>query len=299
MKRNARCAHSAAGCRKRTHFIPAFFILLSFILLFCGCTPNPTIYDPVTAPSATESGQDTASQDPLTLLQRWLEKDFSFTMSYQYMNLAINGTSQETTQTFAADGGWYFKNHRKVWDHTTDYEAEEDAEFYYCYEDGQLICYSSINKGAPRRGVLSSQERKEMDASKAYLIGAPGLLPDYLQDFSMVQTQDAAVFTYYLPIEQILSDKTLLSSYVHNVFSLSGYEYQQEAKLLIGCTFEADPTTFQPKSLSFDFSQIKPFVLTSGALSGEYALKTDFMTMVYTFDYDLPPTIGLPENLVP
>ena len=299
MNRKGIFAHTEPVSRKDTLLFQFICIFLSLTLLLCGCAPNTTDSDSTPTSSTTETTPDTTAQDPLIILKQWLEKDYSFTLAYQYINLAINGTSQETTQTFAADGGWHFKNHRKVWDHTTGYEADEDAEFYYCYEDGQLICYSSINKGAPQRAVLSNKERKEMDDSKAYLIGAPGLLPDYLQDLSMVQREDAAVFTYSLPVKQVLSDNTLLSAYIHNVFALSSYEYQAETRLLIGCTFETDPQTFQPKSLSFDFSQLKPYVLSTGAQSGEYALDTDFMTMVYTFDYTLPSTITLPENLIP
>jgi hypothetical protein len=215
------------------------------------------------------------------------------------MNLAINGLSQETTQVFAADGCWSFQNQRKIWDHTANYESEENVEFYYRYEDSQLICYSIVNGNAPQRAVVTENGRKEMDDSKAYMIGVPGLLPDYLQDLSVTQTDDAAILTYTLPVEKVLADSTLLAVYIQNVFALSNYEYEPEGQLLIGCTFETDPETFQPKSLSFDFSQLKPYVLSNGAQSGEFALGADFMTMVYTFDYNLPSTIAIPENLIP
>ena len=274
-------------------------IFLSLALLFCGCAPITA--DPATTPtsSATETDPDTPSQDPLVILKQWLEKDCSFTLSSLYMNLAINGLSQETTQVFAADGCWSFQNQRKIWDHTANYESEENAEFYYRYEDSQLICYSIINGNVQQRAVLNKADQKAMNDSKAYMIGVPGLLPDYLQDLSVTQTDDAAVFTYTLPVERILADSTLLAAYTQSVFALSNYEYKPEDQLLIGCTFETDPETFQPKSLSFDFSQLKPYVLTNGAQSGEFALDADFMTMVYTFDYNLPSTIAIPENLIP
>ena len=70
-------------------------IILCAALLLCGCKP------PTSAPAETAP-----SQEPLDILKGWLEKDCSFTMSYQYMNLAINGMSQETAQTFATDGSW-------------------------------------------------------------------------------------------------------------------------------------------------------------------------------------------------
>lgn len=299
MNRKGTFVHSATDSCRDTLLFQVVCIFLSFILLLCGCAPNATGSDTKPTSSTREANLDTTSQNSLIVLKQWLKKDCSFTLSYLYMNLAINGMSQETTQTFAADGGWCLINQRKSWDHTTDYESEENAEFYYCYEDSQLICYSIIDGNTPQRAVLNETDQKAMNDSKAYMIGAPGLLPDYLQDLSVAQTDDAAVFTYTLPVEKVLGDSTLLAVYVQNVFALSNYEYEPEDQLLIGCTFETDPETCQPKSLSFDFSQLKPYVLSNGAQSGEFALDTDFMTMIYTFDYKLPSTIAIPENLIP
>lgn len=299
MNRKGIFARTEPVSRRDTLLFQFVCIFLSLALLLCGCAPNTTDSDTTPTSSTTETNPDPTSQDPLIILKQWLEKDCSFTLAYQYMNLAINGISQETTQVFAADGCWSFKNQRKVWDHTTNYESEENGEFYYGYENSQLICYSTVNGNAPQRAIVTDNVRKEMDDSKAYLIGVPGLLPDYLQDLSFTQTDDVAIFTYTLPVEKVMADSTLLAVYIHNVFALSNYEYEPEGQLLIGCTFETDPETFQPKSLSFDFSQLKPYVLSNGAQSGEFALGADFMTMVYTFDYNLPSTIEIPENLIP
>ncbi len=299
MNRKGILARTEPVRRRDTLLFQFVCIFLSLTLLLCGCAPNTTDSETTPASSTAETNPDTTSQDPLIVLKQWLEKDYSFTIAYQYMNLAINGISQETTQVFAADGCWSFKNQRKVWDHTTNYESEENAEFYYCYENSQLICYSTANGNAPQRAIVTDDVRKEMDDSKAYMIGVPGLLPDYLQNLSITQTDDAAIFTYTLPVEKVLADSTLLAVYIQNVFALSNYEYEPEDQLLIGCTFETDPEAFRPKSLSFDFSQLKPYVLSDGAQSGELALDADFMTMVYTFDYNLPSTIVIPENLIP
>lgn len=292
-------AHGVTDSQKKTFFFHIVCTLLFITLLLSGCTTNPTDSYTMPTSSAPETDTETPPQEPLMILQQWLEKDCSFTISYQYMNLAINGISQKTTQTFAANGCWSFINQRKVWDHTADYESEENSNFYYCYENSELICYSLINGNSPQRAVVTKKERKAMDKSKEYMIGVPGLLPDYLQDLSVAQTDTAAIFTYTLPVEEVLADNTLLSVYIQNVFALSQHEYQPESTLLISCTFEAELETYQPKSVSFDFSQLKPYVLSSGAQSGEYAFDADFMTMEYTFDYNLPTTITVPENLIP
>ena len=166
------------------------------------------------------------------------------------------------------------------------------------YEDTKLVCYCKIDDGQPQRMELSDRERKELEKSKGDMVGVPGLLPDYLQDMSVSQTEDAAVFTFLLPVEDVLAETTILSVYIHNAMTLS-YRDSLPENLMVVCTLEADPQTFQPRSLSYDFSQLKPYVLSEGTLSGEYALDTDCMTLVYTFDYDLPETTTIPKSMLP
>lgn len=255
-------------------------VLLAILLLFSGCTLI-------------------AQQKELESVKKWLEEDFSFTMSYHYMDLARHGTSQQTTQVFAADGSWSMINQRKVWNHSTDYNSKEIGEFYYRYENSQLICYSSIDGQAPQRMVVSNGEKAEMDRSKAYLVGAPALLPVYLEGLSVTQTDSATILTFQLPVEKLIADSTVLSVFINNTFTLAGQEYKNEYNAVIFCTLEADPQTLQPKSLSYDFSQLKPYLLSSGAQSGEEVLDSDFITMTYTFDYDLPNSIQIPIHLIP
>ena len=270
-------------------------ILLAIVILFCGCgqdTPSPenTTVSKTEPPAPVEPG--------LGDVKQWLKKDFSFALSYQYTNLGINGMSQNTTQTFAADGSWSFINQRKIWDHTINYESQENAEFYYLYEDSQLICYSSIDGNMLQRTVVSSREKKEMDDSKAYIVGSPALLPKYLKNLSVAQENTVTVFTFELPVDKVLADSTFLSIFVNNAFILADQEYKDEYHAVILCTLETDSQTLQPKSLSYDFSQIKPYILSSGAQSGEYALDSDFVTMVYSFDFNLRKTTEIPGHLI-
>ena len=255
-------------------------VLLAFFLLFSGCT-------------------SISQQKELASVKKWLEEDFSFTMSYQYMDLAHHGTSQQTTQVFAADGSWSMINQRKVWNHATDYNSQEIGEFYYRYENSQLICYSSIDGKAPQRIAVSNSEKVEMDRSKAYLVGAPALLPKYLEGLSVTQTDTATILTFQLPVEKIIADSTVLAVFINNMFTLAGEEYKSAYNAMIICRLEVTPETLQPKSLSYDFSQLKPYLLSSGAQSGEEALDSDFITMTYTFDYELPGSIQIPERLFP
>ena len=276
-------------------FIQLACILLSVTVLLCGCAQKA----PDPGKNSSSSQTATPSQDPLTAVKQWLEKDCSFDLSYQYMNLLINGVSQQIVQTFAADGSWSFISQQKVWDHTSNYESERNGEYYYRYEDSQFICYCSFDGNAPERFVLTDRDIAEIEADRPYVSGVPALLPDYMQDFSVTEANGAAVFTFQLPVEKVLEDNTMLSKFVTSVFSLSGAEYKPEYNAKILCTFESDPQTFQPKALSYDFSQIKPYVLSSGAQSGEYALDADFVTMTYTFDYALPDTTEIPAHMIP
>lgn len=283
---------------RNTHPVRRYLcLLLGVALLLCGCArdgsaPKTEANDP---PGTTTP---TPPQDPLAAVKSWLEADFSFDISSEYMELAVFGISQKINQTSAADGSWSFFLQRKVWDHTLDYEQQTLAEYYYRYEDTKLVCYSKIDDGQPQRMELSDRERKELEKSKGDMVGVPGLLPDYLQDMSVSQTEDAAVFTFLLPVEDVLAETTILSVYIHNAMTLS-YRDSLPENLMVVCTLEADPQTFQPRSLSYDFSQLKPYVLSEGTLSGEYALDTDCMTLVYTFDYNLSETTTIPKSMLP
>lgn len=276
-------------------FLQIICIFISVTLFLCGCSQNKVDFGSTLISHDTEI----TSQDPLITLKQWLKTDFSFALSYQYMNLAVSGMSQETTQTFATDGSWLFNNRRKIWDHTTNYESEENAEYYYRYENSQLVCYSSIDGNTPQRIVLTEREKTDMDESKSYLVGVYGLLPNYMHNFAVNQSDGVTILNFQLPVEKVLADNTLLSVFVENVFSLSGVEYKSEYNVMIPCSFTVDSQTFQPKSLSYDFAQLKPYVLSNGAQSGEYVFDTDFLTMVYTFDYNLPDTIEIPTHLIP
>lgn len=277
---------STVPTRKHPLLFPLMCVFLSLVLLLSGCT------------NIFHFGEKTPS-GPMGQLQQWLNKDSSFTISYQYMNLAVNGMSQSITQTQAADGSWSFHNQRKVWYHTSDYEVEESAEFYYRYEGSQLVCYSSIDGSTPQRAQLSSRDIAAMDKDKASMVGILGLLPEYMQELSIVQTNEAATISFRLPVDKVLEDETFLSMFVSNTFSLSGNEYKTAYNASILCTFETAPQTFQPKSVSYDFTEIKPYVLSSGAQSGEVAFEADFLTMEYTFDYNLPATTQIPDYMIP
>lgn len=269
------------------------FLALLCLFLLCGCGQ--------TAPRETDPPVTTTAPppEPLEVVKGWLEETFSFHLSWMYMNLAYYGNSQETDMLYATDGSFRMITQRKNWNHLNGSESEEVAEFYYQYEGDDLVCYMRINEPQFSRVVMSDADLKAMDRDRPFLIGAPTIVPDFLQDLELTETADGATFTYRLPLEEVLDSDTILGVLLQNAFNQSGKQYDPADKLSIGCTLETDPETYRPRSLTFDFTEVKPQILSSGALSGEYALKTDFVTLSYRFDYDLEDTVPVREEVSP
>lgn len=273
-------------------------VLVCMLLLLWGCGQTPPVAE--TNPPTTETEPPATTEAPppapIETVREWLDETFSFRLSLMYMELIRYGFSQDSDMTCAADGSYSMTNLRKNWDHMAEHESEEAAEFYYRYEGNDLVCYMHIGDTDYSRMVLTAEDIQAQADSRLLLVGAPAIAPDYLQDLSVTQTEDAAVFTYRLPLKKLLADSTILSVFVNNALHMSGAKYDEKTDLTIGCTLETDPETYQPRSFVLDFTEIKPLVLSDGALSGEYALDTDLMYMTYTFDYDLPDSVTIPDE---
>ena len=252
-----------------------------------------------TVPPTTVPETTAGKLDPLVTLRQWLEKDCSFTVAAQYTNLAISGFTQDISQIQAADGGWYFRSEVHIWAHSNNYEHQEVGEYYYRFEDERLVCYQRIADNPPQRAVLSLADEQSIAVGRSQMVGAQGLLPYYVMDFAVELEGETAVCTYALPVDYLMYETSMLSSFLGNVFSLCGLQSIPAPELYIVCTIVADAETLQPQTLTVDFSQLKPYVLSTGAQSGEYALETDFLTMQYTFCYQLENMIIVPEDMLP
>lgn len=273
------------------------FLALLCLFLLCGC--GQTAPGETTGPTEPPVTTTAPPPDPLEVVKGWLQETFSFHLSWMYMDLASHGSSQETDMLYATDGSYRMLTHRKLWDYRTGAESEEVAEFYYRYEGSDLVCYMRINDPQFSRSVLSDQDIVAMDRDRPLMAGAPAIVPDFLQDLSLSETADAAVFTYRLPLDQVLDSGIILGVFLHNAFNQSGVTYDSAAKLSVGCTLETDPETYRPRSLTFDLTEVKPYILSSGALSGEYAFQTELLSMTYHFDYALADTVPIPEEVLP
>lgn len=272
-------------------------IVLCLLLLLTGCAAD--------APStnATSAAGVWENDDVLGPIASWLKENCSFSISYQYMNLARYGISQETEQEYATDGSFRFVTTRRQWNYASNYEYTETKQFYYRYENGILVCYMQQNDEKPTRTVPSAAVLTEMQTSKAMLVGPDGLLPSYLEEACALEQNDEtgyAEYSFRVPLDKLLeAGDTLLSVFVNNVFSITGVDPVCAADVNIVCKIEAEVDTMRPVKITYDFTELKPYVFSDGALSAEYAFDTDLMYLTYTFDHSLVETIPVPDALIP
>lgn len=265
------------------------FISMLFVVLLVSAF--------VTACELDYAGKTEPVNDRLGRIKQSLEGDYSFEISYKYMNMAINGMSQQTEQNSAKDGSFRFFVSRKHWDHRYDWENFEEAEYFYRYEDGIFVCYVKENGESTARYEITAEQFKEMSSDKEKIVGFKVLFPTYLKDLTWNDTGDACSFM--LPVDKLLNSDGFLSVFINNAFSLCEREYDPALNLYIICTCRVEADSCRPIEISYDFSQIKPYVLSNGAQSAEYALETSLMHFVISFDYDLPQTVVIPETFYP
>ena len=238
-------------------------------------------------------------KEPLDVIRERLSEDCSVRIASEYVNLGVNGFSQETAQEFGKDGTFHFTNDRHQWDHTQDFDSTDSRQYFYRYEDDSLICYLKENDKEIQRIVMSAEKEEGLWASRNILIGAEGLLPYYMENF-VDQGEHSGTglreFTFQIPVKQEIQRESLLSTFLQTAFELYGSEYDPETNLYVSCLLEVEKDTLHPVRLTYDFSEIKPYVLSEGALSGEDDLETNLMTLTYEFNYEIPKTIPVPDT---
>ncbi|MBQ6431155.1 MAG: hypothetical protein IJJ99_04700 [Oscillospiraceae bacterium] len=297
-------------------------LLLCLVLLLTACQTPAAVPD---GSSDTESTNDSTSEStelpteesaevpteasteptqdedvPVSIRQN-LPEVFSYHLEEMYMNLAQDGFSQTIDQETALDGSFHFTLYQRQWDHTAEFADETLRDFYYQQEDGVMVCYARLNGEAPERIPMTKAEEADLSASMELVVGASALLPDYLKDFKDEGIDSESGLrrcTYRMSVQDILHDETMLASFVYLVCAVSGYTYQATDDLYVTAALYLDDA-MRPVKLTHDFSELKPFVLSEGAVSGEYAMQTDLVYLTYEFDYDTPETISVPENFLP
>ena len=241
-----------------------------------------------------------AEQQPeeVDRIRAWLKEDMSYRVNARFMNLAINGMEHEIVQETGRDGSFHFVSRFKMWNHQADWEDEEKAEYYYRYEGDELACYMRIDDGELSRGAFAAEEAESFLEMRDLMAGQQALLPYGVEDFArsdLPAPEGQTAYTYGIPLSRIRSGGTMIASFLDNAFALAGKEMASEEGVSVQCTMLVDEESLQPVSVSFTFDELKPRLLSAGALSGEYALDVDLMTLEYEFDYRIPDQIEIPE----
>lgn len=257
-------------------------LLICIFVLLCGCQQK--------------NFDDVSDNGLVEKIKSQLSNDFSFNCSYDYINLAINGMSQLMVQRYGKDGSFSFLIDRHQWEHSNNYDVKEKVEYYYRYEDDILVCYMRKDGQNVERIEISNDELEIMNKDKLRIVGEKVLFPSYLENFEEVVSGEK--YTFSLSVSKILESDSFLSVYLKNVFILCGKENEDFEKIDILCVCETEKDSYRPITISYDFNNLKTYVLSSGALSGEEAFNGDFMGMTIEFDYDLPKTVEVPDDFL-
>ena len=233
---------------------------------------------------------------PLGEMKRSLSDDFSFTIEYLYMDIANNGMSQKMEQVYGKDGSFSFLIDRKNWNHIYDYENSEVVEYYYQYEGDTLYCYMKDKNQEVSKVAMSDDDIYLMEKDKNRIVGSNAIFPSYLEGFK--ESADKDGYEFDLPVGEVLKDDSYLSAFLQNAFTLSGKEYDSSLQLSVKCTGEVEKNTYHINKISYDFSQLKPLLLSDFSLESEGALDTELMYMVFEFDYDLADKIIVPNEFL-
>ena len=275
--------------------------LLCFIVVLSGCLSTETgSTDSIetTENRSVESIGEAEAPDPLTRIRQSLSQGCSFQSDELYRNLASFGFSRTILQESAKDGSFRFLTESHQWDYGSEFDEQTVAEFYYQYENGILVCYRKQDGQEAVRIPMTKSEEAELAAGREQILGQANLLPEYLTEFTDLGAEEESgrhEFSFRLPLSEVLADDALLSSFVSNACAMSGYTARPGDDLHITAFLSTDDA-MRPTTLKYDLTELKPYVLSEGALSGEFALDTDLMYMTFEFDYDLAESISVPEG---
>lgn len=266
-------------------------VFISLCTMLTGCQLFSNDKDSVDQiPEIVDDGS------PLSAMKIQLTKDFSYTISYMYSDFPYVGFSQTIEQHSAKDGSFAFTCETKQWNNTTEYESTDLAEYYYRYENDEFICYLRHNYGEVTRSEVSDKVQREMEADRKRTLGYESLLPSYLMDFT--EEAPGEKYTFRLPMARILEDNSYLAVYLNNIFTARDFTYDSSMELEIIGTCIVEKGSYKPLEITYDFSELKPYVLSNGANSAEYALDMECMYLEYHFDYDIPETAEAPDGLL-
>lgn len=269
---------------KSYRFISFLLICVILCISLTGCDSAPVASD-----------NSSTVVDPVKSIKSQLHYDSSFKVSFDFNNFLYNGFSQKIEQTSAKDSSFRFLLNRSQKNYSSE-DFSERVEYYYRYEKSDFICYMKKDDGDVERAKVSSETQHLMDLDRLRIIGADTLLPDYLEDFT--EKVAGEEYTFRLPLNKVMDDDSYLNAFLSMAYTFGGKEHNDSLNLYITCTVYVEKDSYRPTKISYDFTEVKPYVFGDGVISAEYAFQSDFMTMAIEFDFNLLPTIEVPEEFL-
>lgn len=296
----------------------SLFLILALLLILSACgkpagsettapetTMPETTVPETTAPETTapETTVPPAAAEPtkdeiLSAVRAWLGENCSFTIEGNFTQLGMYGFSQTITQTTGQDGSFFFATEFRQWDHTSDYEQIQLGEYFYRTESGSLICYARMDGGQIQRSVLGIGEALSLSQGKLQMVGPEALLPEWGQPCGELgQTESGNLLVKVaLPLQTLLRENSFSAAFLSATLNMAWQPFDQETQVTIFCEAEVRPDTMQPVSIRYDLNALKPWVLSDGSISGEFALGTELLYLRYHFDYAMDESVKAPEG---
>ena len=286
----------------------SLFLILALLLILSACgkpagsettapettMPETTVPETTVPPAAAELTKD----EILSAVREWLGENCSFTIEGNFTQLGMYGFSQTITQTTGQDGSFFFATEFRQWDHTSDYEQIQLGEYFYRMESGSLICYARMDGGQIQRSVLGIGEALSLSQGKLQMVGPEALLPKWGQPCGELgQTESGNLLVKVaLPLQTLLRENSFPAAFLSNTLNMAWQPFDQETEVMIFCEAEVHPDTLQPVSIRYDLNALKPWVLSDGSISGEFALGMELLYLRYHFDYAMDESVKAPEG---
>ncbi|MBE6982007.1 MAG: hypothetical protein E7437_06795 [Ruminococcaceae bacterium] len=268
--------------------------IVSVMLLISACAkPQPAV-----APESTPT--ELSGNAELNALRNAWGTPYSYTIELCCQDYLYQAFSRTVVKEYALDHSFHFIVTDRHWNYS-DYDKTQVREYYYRYEGNTYVCYIKSPGQEPTRIEMSPQDKATVDATEEYVTGVPGLLPEYLEDFTALGTDaqsGLAGYRYRLPVAKVLpGNDTMINVLANYAVDLEHSTYSEDLDLDLICTAWVEPASLRPIRLEVDFSELKPYVLSDGAISAEYALELgELMYVTFTFDHTVRDSVAIPEE---
>lgn len=227
-----------------------------------------------------------ASEDEVETVRRWMAEPVSYTLSCYYYNLPNYGFDEQMLQTYGKDSSFNFEISIHYWNHTTGEDETQRYDWHYRYEDGQLVCYSCSDR---MRMPISAQTKEQMDRDNQRIIGLDAILPEGTV-WEKKKQYGCIRYSWEAPLSVLTQSGSFTASFIDNVKAMCGDSMENADPVLKFC-LEVESGNLRPTRLTVDCTDVKPYVLSEGAMSGEFALKTNLLSMEILYVYDLKDTV--------